>query len=171
MSQLEQALRSKFKKWRPSQGKHGKEYIVDCIFCRGKNKLYINPTADRFYCFRCGERGTVGRLLGHSRINVLNLAPPKPKPLGADGVIPPGTTIPLTKLDPEHHAIRYLEDRGFTAHSLFTRFGVQYCNSGQWFGAKKGMPGGIFNTTDTLIFPINMQGRLIGWQARLLYKL
>ena len=68
----------------------------------------------------------------------------------------PGECIPLTQLPPDHKAIVFLKQRNFDPAELFSKFGVMYChNSSQY-------PYAI----DKLVFPIDFEGRRVGWQCR-----
>jgi hypothetical protein len=76
----------------------------------------------------------------------------------------PGMLCNLVGLSTDHPCIRYLRGRGFNIELLERVYGVRYC----WEG--KAFANGLFNTTNTLVFPIWMDGKLVGWQSRLLYN-
>ena len=100
-------------------------------------------------------------LLGQDVFNSAPVIKPPPAPLPTN-VPPPGALVPLTELDDNHPAIVYLTHRGFDPRELSEVFGVRYCVTGK-------LCAGIYNTSNTLIFPLWMNGKLIGWQSRLLY--
>jgi len=158
---LEPLLRRKFGTVKRSRGKNGLEYIVDCLFCSKRQKLYINPNRGLYICFRCGETGRIEDILGRGKYARPEVAPPVHVPLPED-IEPPGELQSLQSLSPDHPAVQYIKQRKFDLVELNNVFGVRYCASGRVFG-------GIFNTTNTLIFPIWMDGKLRGWQSRLLY--
>ena len=159
---LKPVLLQKFGKVKESKGKNGLEYIVDCPFCGKKFKLYINPTHGAFICFSCGKKGSADELIGRSSFGPV-IEPPPPGPLPSN-VVDPGELVPLTKVEEDSSPILYLRQRGFDPQELSERFGVRYCVTGRQFA------GGLFDTTNTLIFPLWMNGELVGWQARLLYN-
>jgi len=154
-------LLQKFGKVRESRGKNGLEYIVDCPFCSGKRKLYINPLRELYICFKCGETGGVGDLVGRSNFG-RQPPPPPPAPLPAH-IQEPGELVELTTLEEDSAPRLYLQQRGFDHKELSDSFGVRYCVDGRRFA------GGLFDTTNTLIFPFWMDDQIAGWQARLLY--
>jgi hypothetical protein len=176
---VEQLLRRKFgdNKVRKTKGRNGLEFRVCCPFPHGpdgpdrKYKLYINP--ERFggvyNCYSCGKAGKLNSLIGEFKNMPVNIAPTRDEPL-PDNVEGPGYTIPVDELDSAHPAIVYLErtrKRPFDKHELSRDYGVRYCLKGRSFGgAAKGF---WYDTSNTLIFPVWMQGRLVGWQSRLLY--
>lgn len=168
---LEALLTRKFgTRYRKGHGKNGLEYRICCPFCvkrAGKEdkqyKLYLNPAVDRCYCFRCGHKGTVSDLF--SDIKSMDeqpfiRLPPTPLP---DDVEPPGILHSLAELPDDHVCLKYLRGRGFNPSVLEKFYGVRYCSTGH-------KVLGIFDTTNTLIFPLWMDGRLVGWQSRLLYN-
>jgi len=161
LAYLEQVIRTKFGKFKKSRGKHGLEYIVRCPYCHKMDKLYLNPALGTYLCFRCGETGGLSTLLGV--IDQLNkeIAVPTYAPMPTD-VEMPGNLVELNVLASDHPAIRYIKHRGFDPQELNDVFGVRYCTNGKTFAH-------IFNTTNSLIFPMWMHSKLVGWQSRLLY--
>ena len=160
---IESLIRQKFKSFSTSKGKNGLEYVVACMFCGKKGKLYLNPQRGMFICYRCGEQGSMERILGKiARGQTASTAVEPPKPLPTN-VASPGDLEELTQLPDNHPARLYLRHRRFSAEELNDVFGVRYCQAGNRFA------GGIFNTTNTLVFPLWFDGAIIGWQARLLY--
>jgi hypothetical protein len=157
---VESTIQAKFGRFKRSKGKHGVEFIVTCPFCKKRDKLYINPAHGTYYCFRCGEAGGTETLLGQK----FNLEPEtntRPQPLPTN-VVPPGELITLNELDDQHPARRYLARRKRDIAELTEVYGVRYCWSGKLFAQ-------LYNTTNTLIFPIWFNGQIVGWQSRLLY--
>lgn len=162
LQNVESRITKKFGKFKKSKGKKGLEYIVKCPFCGKNGKLYINPMHNLYTCFKCGEAGSAERLLGQFNFQTQEAVRQILTPLPTD--IPlPGGLCDLMQLDSNHPASIYLAHRGFDAKELNNNFGVRYCQSGRMFA-------GIYNTSNTLVFPIWMDGRLIGWQSRLLYN-
>lgn len=162
LAHLEQVVRTKFGKFKKSRGKHGLEYIVRCPFCHKADKLYLNPALGTYLCFRCGETGGLSNLLGIvDELNKATIAVPEYAPMPTN-VEMPGTLVALVDLPEDHPAIRYIKRRGFDPAELNDVFGVRLCTNGRTFAH-------IYNTTSSLIFPIWMHGKLVGWQSRLLY--
>lgn len=158
---IEGIIARRFGKIRKSKGKNGVDYIVKCFSC-AKPKLYINPEHDMYHCFRCGKTGSVGSLIGQrlqakEKADEPRILQPLPEHIKA-----PGLLTELTMLADDHPAISYIRNRRYDVKELNDVFGVRYCYEGRVFG-------GIFNTTNTLIFPLWMSGKVAGWQARLLY--
>ena len=172
---IEQVLRGKFQKVRKTKGKNGLEFRVCCPFCPEpdrKFKLYINPGRQQFNCYRCHKGGTLRGLLGElyspsfaaQRIEVREKEEPLP-----DNVRPPGYSVPINTLDSVHPVIEYLtktRKRPFDANELYNTFGVRYCTQGTVFKTDDFH----FNTSNTIIFPVWMFGKVIGWQSRLMYE-
>lgn len=158
---IEALLARKYGKVRKGKGKKGPELIINCPFCRHKFKVYVNVMHGIFHCFRCGESGSVDRLISYTP-NRMNVEVAETiKPLPTDTVMP-GTLVDLHGLDSEHPALKYLSRRKFDPVELNDVFGVRYCETGRVFA-------GRYDTTNTLIFPMWMNNRIIGWQSRLLY--
>lgn len=73
-------------------------------------------------------------------------------------ISPPGPMIRLDHLlkkNPEHHAIRYLEDRFFDCDKLGRLWAVSYCDSSRYSLAG-----------NRIIIPIIQDHMMVGWQAR-----
>lgn len=157
---IEALLARKYGKFKRSKGKNGPELIITCPFCRHKFKMYVNVTHGIFHCFRCDKVGNVSELIDY-RPSMVVEDRPVIKPLPTD-TIAPGTLAELHTLDSEHPALKYILRRKFDPVELNDVFGVRYCVEGQIFA-------GRYNTTNTLIFPMWMNNKLIGWQSRLLY--
>jgi hypothetical protein len=155
-------LRQKFGQVRTSQGKNGIEYIVDCTECGGKAKCYVNPKMGLYICFKCGEKGPISRIIKYEHQAFETSANYAPTPL-PENVSLPGMMMRLVHLEDDHPAAVYLNRRGFDLQELDDVFGVRYCHEGRAFAH------GLFNTSNTLVFPIWQDGELVGWQARLLY--
>ena len=155
-------LRKKFGQVKTSQGKNGIEYVVDCTECGGKSKCYVNPKMGLYVCFKCGEKGPIKRLIGYMDHQNAFQQVYKPQELPSD-VNLPGTLIELKFMEESHPAIAYLTRRGFDPRELSDVYGVRYCSEGRLFA------GGLFNTSNTLVFPMYQDGELVGWQSRLLY--
>lgn len=161
LAHLEQVIRKKFGKFKKSRGKHGLEYIVRCPYCHKSDKLYLNPALGTYLCFRCGETGGLANLLGI--IDELNKVVVKPEyaPM-PEHVEMPGNLVDLRELATEHPAIRYIKGRNFDPIELNDVYGVRFCSTGKTFAH-------IYNTSNSLIFPMWMHQKLVGWQSRLLY--
>lgn len=167
---LEAQLKRKYgNRYRKGKGKNGLEYKICCPFCLRnvgkedrKYKLYLNPDIDRANCFRCGHKGRVSDLFKDLK---LAEAQPfirlPPAPLPAD-VPAPGELHALSELPNDHPCLNYLRGRGLRPAVLEQYYGVRYCSAGRNFA-------GVFDTSNTVVFPIWMDGRLVGWQSRLLY--
>ena len=153
-------LTKMFGRYKTSSGKNGREYVVDCPECDGKSKLYININKGAYVCFKCGYTGSSARLLGLS--DRITFKPKERKPIRTD-IQMPGELQELTHLEEDNPALLYLGQRGFDHKELNDVYGVRYCYYGRSYA------DGLFNTTNTLVFPLWMHGKLVGWQARLLY--
>jgi len=158
---VEALIVKRFGKFKKVQGRKGTDYIVKCFNC-GRPKLYITPEQNIFHCFRCGKVGSVTFLFGPGTTTQRHTEIKRIQPLGQN-VRSPGDLVELQALHNDHPAILYIRRRKYDYRELNDVFGVRYCNAGQLFG------GGIFNTTNTLVFPIFMSGTMVGWQSRLLY--
>lgn len=158
---IEVALTRKYGKVKRGKGKNGPELIITCPFCKHKYKAYVNVMHGIFHCFRCGEAGSVDRLIDYKPNLTQPEVVPVIKPLPTDTVMP-GSLMELHELDSEHPAMKYIHRRKFDPVELNDVFGVRYCSEGRWFAEK-------YDTTNSLIFPMWMNNKLIGWQSRLLY--
>lgn len=167
----EAAIRRKFGNVRQRVGKRGLEYTANCPFCvkRGhspdtERKLNMNPVRDRYYCHRCSASGMLSRMLG-----VLpDGGPQMPAPAKElKPVRPPGQLVPLNSLDPACMTRAYIEARGFDANVLYQHFGVAGCVDGFCVSDGEKL---WFNATGTIVFPVWMNGTVVGWQARTPYE-
>ena len=171
---FETLLRAKFgSRWKKTRGRKGIEYRVCCPFCprnRGAQdkafKLYMNPELGLYNCYRCNESGSLQQMFAEFRKVATQPFQPAVVKRPVD-VAMPGDVVQLHLLDIHHPARAYLHARGFNTDVLSKAFGVHYCQTGTIFGDGQTF---FFNTTNTLIFPIWMHGRVVGWQARLLYE-
>jgi hypothetical protein len=84
----------------------------------------------------------------------------KPGRKGDDGplteVALPGRVTTLDQLPYDHEAVRYIEDRGYDAAKLGRKYGLCYCHRAFEFSQVQGR----------IIIPVEMEGQLVGWQAR-----
>jgi len=153
-------LSSKFGHVTESNGGNGKELIVDCPFC-GRHKLSVNAVKGIWQCWHCHMSGTTAKLLGRSvRARVAETRMERPKDRG---YISPGDLVPLDVLPDDHEACLYLRSRNFDPKVLSRNFGLMFCSHGRPFA------GGVFNTSGTIVIPVQENGKLVAWQARLLY--
>lgn len=157
--QLEQELGKRFGRVTRSQGHNGLELICDCPVC-GEHKLTVNSVSGIYKCWRGCCSGHVRKLL--NKHLPMTQAPVKIEKRSY-GYINPGTCVPLTAVDCNNPAAVYLQSRGFDARRLGQAFGIQYCGTGRKFAH------GVFNTTNTIMIPVVMNGKTVGWQSRLLY--
>ena len=156
------------RKYKTSNGKHGISYQINCPFCikngykqDKKFKLYVTPGIGLYHCFVCSEAGPIDKLFEGFKQTpevIADIVLPL-----SDKITAPGRLLKLSELSDEHVGIRYLKQRDINPVYLEQHYGVRYCESGQLFGD-------IYNTTNTLIFPIVMNGKTVGWQSRLLYN-
>ena len=177
MDNIEQVLRGKFQKLRKTKGKNGVEIRICCPFCTDpdrKFKMYINPQRQQFNCYKCHKSGTLRQLLGElyspafasQRVEAREKEEPLP-----ENVRQPGITIPINTLDGIHPAMEYLNVTRkrrppLDPNEMYNTFGVRYCTQGTVFR----MEDFDFDTTNTIVFPVWMFGKVIGWQSRLLYE-
>lgn len=174
---VEQLIYRRFNnKIRKSRGANGIEYRACCPFCRPPDKrykLYMNP--ERFggvyNCYACNQHGFLRDLVGSFREegSMADLPVVRDEPL-PDNVQSPGLSVPIDSLPAEHPAIEYLtktRKRPFDPVEMAQAYGVRYCVEGRRYGSAKS--GFCYDTTNTIIFPIWMFGKLVGWQSRLLY--
>lgn len=71
-------------------------------------------------------------------------------------VVLPGRVTTLDQLSVDHEAVQYIEDRGYDAARLGRKYGLCYCHKAFEFSQVQGR----------LVIPIEMEGQLVGWQAR-----
>lgn len=160
-----------------SDGGHGPEVRICCPYCvkrsdkktpDTKYRMWLNGALDRYVCYRCNAKGTVSGLLPavQGKLRVLpNAASIAQKPLVE--VEFPGDLTRPHDLSPEHPANKYLlkgrKHRSFDPRLLNETFGMSVCTFGNPMG------GGKFNPINSLVFPVIMRGKMVGWQARLAY--
>jgi hypothetical protein len=173
LASFERYVSAKFGKFRKGKGKSGVEYMVCCPFCVSngeptkdrKYKLYMNPNKGIYRCWRCDASGQLRNIFGEIK-ELENIAPAavqQPTAIPTD-ITMPGDLSLLTNLELGHPAIEYLTEAravSFDPAEVQNTFGARYCHHGRVFG-------GIYNTTNTLIFPIFLNGTLVGWQSRML---
>lgn len=75
----------------------------------------------------------------------------------AKKVQPPGPLIRVNKLPFRHHAVEYLESRFYDIDRLANKYGVSYCQNSPYWLAK-----------DRIIIPVQWDGALRSWQARVI---
>ena len=161
IAQLEALLRARLGYVKRSMGKNGLELITRCPVC-GKRKLSINATTGIYKCWRGCTGGHVNKLLGTNL--ELQISALDQKRIHAPRDVEfPGELVPLSQLPSDHHALGYLQRRGFNLKQLEEWYGVSYCPCGRAYA------GGLFQTSNTIVIPVYMEGKLKGWQARLLY--
>lgn len=171
-AQLEGLLRSKYgNRYKRARGKYGIEFRICCPFCLRnvgeadrKYKLYMNPDKNAYHCFRCPAKGALSDLFGAIAWNDGNVFTPPQQSSCLHAVDPPGDLIPLVALPSDHMAIRYLKSRQLDPAVLDRFYGVRYCCAGKTY------INGLFNTTNTIVFPVWMHNQLVAWQSRLLYN-
>ena len=82
---------------------------------------------------------------------------------------PPGKVIPLTELEEDHPAIKYVRSRDFDPVSLHEQFNASYCIEARPDYPEKRLPGGFYVTPKArIIFYIYVDGVRVGWQGRIL---
>jgi len=175
LSRIEAVVATRFStQVKRSRTKNGLELRICCPFCPSKGKtidrnykLWINPVKNMWRCWRCDSKGSVQRLIGQSyTLPVFNWkAQAKPRVIEKCDVSP-GELVRLDHLDDDHLGVQYLERRGFSAKAAGKYFGVSFCTYGRPFGGESFK----FDTSNTIVFPVWMAGKLAGWQARLLYN-
>jgi hypothetical protein len=166
------------------EGAHGEEYRVCCPFCGDTRfRLWIShkwctedpKTKAKFgvgmvNCFNDGcdlnryadqharrtkqedLRKLLSPLLSHT------VALPRPVASEPKPVTPelPEKLVPLTQLDPAHHARHYIENvRGFNIDKLVEIYQASYCPED---------PHPFIS--DRIIIPIRQEAKLVGYQAR-----
>jgi hypothetical protein len=156
---LETELEKRFGRVTRSQGHNGLELICDCYVC-GEHKLSVNAVNGIYKCWRGCCSGTVQKLL---KKKVPMTTAPAKKVERHVGFLSPGTLTPLASVGDDNPGAVYLRARGFDYRELGRDFGFTYCSPGRPFAH------GVFSTTGTVVATVTMDGRDIGWQARLLY--
>ena len=133
------------------------EYLVRCPFCGDHpthNHLYINPEKGVFYCFYCGERGSLRKLLNYVGEKGIETRPRK-------GVTekkrhPPvdfSQFYPVTGVENTNDrlAFTYLRSRGLSKEEI-DYYQIHYSAYGRYFGR--------------VIIPIYEEGALVCFVAR-----
>lgn len=168
-ARLEAALRRKVgNAYKKTRGKNGLEFRICCPYCLSrygtadkKFKLNLNPEMNAAHCFRCGFSGPVSKIF---KVEDKDDRPAREVKLANRKSEPPGELLKLSELPDDHACCNYLRGRGFGVEALDKYFGVMYCSRGKKFA------GGLYDTTNTVIFPVWMYGKLAGWQSRLMYN-
>lgn len=169
-AKLEAALRRKVgNAYKKTRGKNGLEFKICCPYCLSRYgkvdkgfKLSLNPEMNAAHCFRCGFSGPVSKIFKIENND-------DDRPLRKVGLLnrksePPGDLVRLTELPDDHACCNYIRGRGFSVEALDKYYGVMYCENGKKFA------GGLYDTTNTIVFPVWMYGKLAGWQSRLMYN-
>jgi len=160
-----------------SHGDHT-EYIVHCRKFHkkgGKYKLSINADSGVFICHDCGWVGNAfsqffdeasqffSGMQVHRTDNKVHLSRGlylNTKKEWQDGVPSPGEMHNISALKNGHPALKYLNERNIS-HSLADESGIKYCSKGYFdFCSRMG------TTSGRIIFPVFMNKKLMGWQAR-----
>lgn len=156
---LESELSKRFGRVTRSQGHNGLELICNCYVC-GEHKLSVNAVSGIYKCWRGCCSGTVQKLLNR---RVRMTTAPARKAERKLGYVQPGTLVPLATVGDDNPGAVYLRARGFDYRELGSDFGFAYCSPGRQFAH------GVFSTTNTVVATVVMDGKEVGWQARLLY--
>ena len=164
---IEQLLRKRFGDVKPTGGD---ELRVSCPFCDNggkKYKMWVNPFKYNgiYHCWSCDKAGSVKNLLGTSDFVVQKKQEKVPDTFETPS---PGTVIDIAEVSKDNDAYKYLtstRERTFDPKYLTDTFGVKYCSKGRKFKLRSTE----FNTANSLVFPIWMNGDVAGWQARLIY--
>lgn len=162
----------------------GEYYRVNCPFCRDtKHRLWVNhmfgqPDANgrpMYFLATCyneaclekyeNRRVFIDRIFQLQNSNERAAAFPLEAAEWVDDpsslltAEPPGQLIPMTQMAltmPDHHAVQYMYGQRRYTNDMLDRYSVSYCPvSERWPTA-----------SDRIIFPIVMNGQMIGWQAR-----
>lgn len=155
------------------------EYIVNCPKFHRKGGIYklsINADTGAFMCHDCGYTGNAnneffdeglqffpgmrvdrsGEHAFHDRRSTLQ----RSRKEWENGVPSPGKMVKASALDGLHPASQYFADRGVSG-KMSDEFEVMYCEEGYFdFSARLG------TTSGRIVFPLRMNGALVGWQAR-----
>ena len=156
------------------------EFIVHCPkFHRkgGKYKLSINSDTGAFICHDCGYKGNAfvdffdigAQFFRGAKIHRTDTTKEGfnqrfsfvgHRKEWKDGVPSPGILKKVSSLELDHPAVEYLELRNISTEQADS-FGIKYCCDGYFhFSSKMG------TTSGRLIFPVIMNNKLTGWQAR-----
>ncbi len=154
----------------------GEEYYGNCPFCNDtRGRLYINHrwgvrddegNDNLFLCYCYNENCTSNidsqlRLkemvyrVGRRRISMQVFPGRVLKEDEKYSPLPPGRITYLDELPANHHAVEYLQDRGFDIKELVKKFQVGYCYDSIRSLAK-----------DRIYIPFSMDEKLLGWQMR-----
>lgn len=150
----------------------GKEMLVKCPFCASRHaRLSVNLDKYNgvYKCWRCGESGSIQKLLG-KKFKLKQEQVRQVSQIAETNEVPsPGDLVPITQVDADNNAVTYLtqaRERTFDLETLDKVYGVKYCSRGRLFACGKGCK---YNTANSLIFPVWMNGEIKGWQSRLVY--
>jgi hypothetical protein len=162
----------------------GEYYRVSCPFCFDTRKrLYVNhlwgtpdpvtgePLRALAICYNADclkehYRDFQGRIVEpiwrdmREASRSMRLSSPSAHDLEALplGPVPlPGEVVPVDELPPDHHAARYLRDRGFDLRELSTTWDVGYCLS---------TTGAHRHAAQRIFVPYMFRGDRVGWQCR-----
>lgn len=150
----------------------GDEMMFKCPFCKtpakGKYKLYVNVSKDLYNCFRCGRSGQATELVGVP-VKAMEVEQRRKVPEERIySVHEAGITIPLNESPVGHPVYPYLagRKRKWNIDELSDVYQLALCTEGRRYR----LGDSLFDTSNTIIIPVFLQGELIGWQSRLLYE-
>lgn len=162
--------------------KNSRSFIMDCPKCGKKDKLYIRRSDGRFTCWVCRETDNYHGKPEYVLSDLLGMTVPEARErlygaghvqstvwldvkiidfFGEDDEVPEDLPVPIQEInwDPDTYEIdelqatrgaSYLESRGIPM-AIAKEYGLMYIPQRQ-----------------RVAFPIRDQGRLVGWQARLI---
>lgn len=173
---FEAQLAAKFGQFSTGQNDSGQtEYKVHCPFCLRNGlesaakhkKLSINPQRGGYHCFRCNSHGRLCDIMSYTFDRTQTVGHVVTRELAQAG--PPGELWPINQVAPDMPARYYLETvRGFDVDVLFRWFNVCVCGpGGRIYGNAVDFH---FDTSGTIVFPVMMDGRVVGWQCRTPYE-
>jgi len=159
-----QLLKAKFG-WAVPAGSQRLRYIETvCPKC-GRRKLSVDACRGTYKCWReCGG-GKLSDLLAGVSFDLVKGGPAfdSQAEMIPQRLVYPGVVESLASLADDHPAITYIKNRGFDPYELEQVYKVGYCGQGEVFAR------GRYCTSNTLMFPMYLEGKLVAWQSRLLY--
>jgi hypothetical protein len=147
---------------------------IKCPTCTTKNsykmRRYIRADIPTSHCFICQQKLLLNDLL-NTKIefdNSLQNIPlaTKVHPQAAILPVKEGQAIPIDELPLDHPAIKFLEkDHFHNFKELWEKFNVSFIPAGSALDVKF-ESGGIVTPDDTLLFPVIINQKLVGYQCR-----
>lgn len=150
-------------------------WVTDCPRCQKQNKLYFYKNGGRFVCWVCESSGFSGSA-EYALSEILGEEPEVIKNKLIDNEFDSSFEL-VVKNAPENEEIEYIQE-SYVWPGNFYPLSHEFSIKGIEYLAKRGVPLDIAHQygirycplNRTIVFPVEEDGTLFGWQERIIYQ-